>query len=281
MLALKSDAVDVAIDPWLGGSILAFRWRGIDIFRPHLGGINPLGFASFPLVPFCNRIAQGQISRAGQPHMLPVAPGGIEPNHALHGIGWVSPWAVAEASDEAATLMLRHDGALWPWAFEASQRIRLTANGYAHAMTVTNRDSGSMPAGLGMHPYFPRAGASLELSAKGRWPIGPDRLPTQHQTLEATPDWFAGEGFDDCFTGCDHPVRIRWPSHTLSITSSAGAPFVHVYMPPGEDFFCVEPVSHIPDAVNSALGAGTTGLATLAPGESLTIECEFALEEAG
>jgi aldose 1-epimerase len=43
-----------------------------------------------------------------------------------------------------------------------------------------------------------------------------------------------------------------------------------VYTPPGESFFCAEPVSHITDAFNlAATGQADTGMLTLAPGESV------------
>jgi aldose 1-epimerase len=43
-----------------------------------------------------------------------------------------------------------------------------------------------------------------------------------------------------------------------------------VYTPPGQSFFCAEPVSHITDAFNlAAAGQRDTGMLTLAPGESV------------
>jgi aldose 1-epimerase len=43
-----------------------------------------------------------------------------------------------------------------------------------------------------------------------------------------------------------------------------------LYTPPAADFFCVEPVSHVTDAVNlAASGRTDTGLRVLAPGETL------------
>jgi aldose 1-epimerase len=43
-----------------------------------------------------------------------------------------------------------------------------------------------------------------------------------------------------------------------------------VYTPPGEAFFCVEPVSHITDAFNlAAAGRTDTGMLSLLPGESV------------
>jgi aldose 1-epimerase len=49
-----------------------------------------------------------------------------------------------------------------------------------------------------------------------------------------------------------------------------------VYSPAGEDFFCVEPVSHCTDAFNlAAQGRADTGMLTLHPGASLSAAMRF------
>lgn len=270
--------MDLAVNARLGGGIAAFKWRGIDIFRPYSGGNSPLDLACFPMVPFCNRIADGNIAFDGQKRALPTAPEGIENVHALHGTGWISPWAVREASDTHVVLTLRQDGTLWPWAFDAEQRLRLSDDGYSHALAVTNKGTSAMPAGLGLHPYFPRDDAVLDLEAKGYWKTGANRLPEDYRELKQTPGWFADEGFDDCFANAGGALSIDWPTHRLTIHTSPNLKFTHVYTPPREDFFCVEPVSHIPDAVNSELDHAATGLVMLEPGETFEIECRFELE---
>ncbi|MHA7820254.1 MAG: aldose 1-epimerase [Erythrobacter sp.] len=269
--------MELAVDPALGAGITAFRWRGIDVFRPHSGGRHPTDLASFPLVPFCNRIAHGRISYQGHVRILPFAHGDIEPTHALHGVGWISSWLIEKSSSEQAILSLKHDGALWPWEFVSEQRLDLLDNGYSHTLSIINRDEVPMPTGLGFHPYFPRANATFSLGAKGYWETGKDRLPSGYHELEQEADWFAGSGYDDCFTGCSQPISLCWPTHRLSMHCSPNLAFTHVYSPPGEDFFCVEPVSHIPDAVNSELDSEATGLVMLDPGERMEIECRFEL----
>ena len=278
MLKLSSKEVELQVDPWRGGSVQTFTWRGIDVFRPGQVKGSPLSLGCFPLVPFCNRIADCRIGFDNLTRMLPVPPDGVETVHALHGIGWTSPWSIAELCNDYAVLSLRHDGALWPWAFTAEQRFEILENGYSHTISVINRDVRIMPTGLGLHPYFPRAGVTLDLQSTGVWQTGVDRLPAEHIAIGQSPNWFAGRGFDDCFTGCSHPITIRWPSHQLTMSPSPNMSFTHVYTPPGEDFFCVEPVSHIPDAVNSDLDHSLTGLVMLEPGQSMSIACQFELE---
>ncbi|MCK0127623.1 aldose 1-epimerase [Erythrobacter sp. F6033] len=280
MLKLLSDQTELAIDPWRGGGVAAFKWRGIDIFRSSGDSDSPLELGSFPLVPFCNRIANGYIEKEGQLRTLPAASKFGEHEHALHGMGWISPWATKLSSSDSAVLTLKGDGVLWPWVFEAEQRFQVHADGFSQTISVTNHDEAPMPVGIGIHPYFPNEGATLKTEATGYWRTGPDRLPEEHYDLRKEPRWFANSGFDDCFVGCANPVRIDWPTYHLTIHSSTNLPFTHVYTPPGEDYFCVEPVSHIPDAVNSAFDDDITGLTVLEPGQSMTAECRFQLEHA-
>ncbi len=279
MLKLVSGDVELAIDPWIGGGIASFSWRGRDIFRPHNGASNPTDLANFPLVPFCNRIAHGRMTVDGELRNILMSRKGIEEVHAIHGLGWVSPWATCQHLTESADLSLHHDGSIWPWAFDAEQHIQVSEDGYSHTLSVTNRGRLPMPAGLGLHPYFPRQDSELSLDVKGVWHTGKDRLPSTHRRFIRQPAWFAESGFDNCFTGRTRPIEITWPTHKLTITPCENLPFTHVYSPPGEDYFCAEPVSHIPDAMNSTLAPEETGLTTLQPGETFEVRCDFQVEE--
>jgi aldose 1-epimerase len=59
----------------------------------------------------------------------------------------------------------------------------------------------------------------------------------------------------------------------LDIEAEAPLDFLVLYTPPGEPFFCAEPVSNITDAFNR-LEEGT-GCMVLAPGESRSARVRF------
>ena len=53
-----------------------------------------------------------------------------------------------------------------------------------------------------------------------------------------------------------------------------------LFTPAGEDFLCVEPVSHGTDAFNlAAAGAADTGIRVLAPGETFEAQVNFAPDQ--
>lgn len=90
----------------------------------------------------------------------------------------------------------------------------------------------------------------------------------------------SGLGLDTPFTTGSRPITIRWPAQNrmLRMLPDDTLRFLIVYTPPGQDFFCAEPVSHVPDMVNMGADTNATGMVALAPGEILkgTIRLELA-----
>jgi aldose 1-epimerase len=83
---------------------------------------------------------------------------------------------------------------------------------------------------------------------------------------------------DNVYTGWDGRATIEWPERRakLEMTSRGPLGFLVLFTPAGEDFLCVEPVSHCTDALNmAAAGATDTGLRVLAPGQRLEARVRF------
>ena len=55
-------------------------------------------------------------------------------------------------------------------------------------------------------------------------------------------------------------------------------PYYVLYTPPGQGFFCFEPVDHAINAVNLPGGAKRHGMTLLTPGTSLTRRFSFAVD---
>jgi aldose 1-epimerase len=273
---------EAELAPEVGGAIFALRWRGRDVLRPtHAGTTAPLETASFALVPYANRIAHGAFTFEGLDYRLPLNFG--DHPHVLHGLAWQQPWSVAASDGASARLTLEHAAdAVWPWSFAADQVIALD-DGLSVTLTLTNRDDRPMPAGLGMHPYFPRA-ADTRLTANfdGAWLADATMLPTERVAPDRFGDWAAGdrvdraELVDHVHDGWDGLARIESGGMTVRLTAE-GTRWAHLYMPPGEPYFCFEPVSHLPDAVN-ARDPADAGVRVLQPGEGMTIRMRIEVE---
>ncbi len=283
-LKLSAGDVELHLRPRVGGSVALFRYRGMDVFRPMPeGSSNVLEAASFPLVPFSGRIANGCFFWDRVMVRLPSNfPGRPADPHTIHGYGWLKPWMVKEATATHAVLTLVCDRSPWPWAFEVEQRFDLTESGFVQKLTLTNRDETPMPAGLGVHPYFPRTRLTL-LSALhiSEWTTPTDGIPRRELRWASAVDWWSGAPVETRLVDTAYGHRrgdmvVMWPERDLRLTITPSDDLAQsvIYVPPDETFFCAEPVSHIPNAHNQPQPEAL-GLRTLGPGETWSVSVGF------
>jgi aldose 1-epimerase len=277
LLTLAQGDMNLVLAPAIGGSVFAWTRAGLPMFRPSLPGAldqaSPRSLASYPLFPFSNRVAGRRFTFDGITHELPDLMNGF----AIHGAGWQLPWQASQ-NGATATLVLDHTpGPLWPFAFRAEQRFTLQPDALVCDLSIQNRHDTRAPAGFGLHPYFPRSPqARLQFSASHVWhndasdmiPIERTKIPAAWEHRDGRP---IGEvALDNCFAGWAHLVRLHYPDRGYTLSISADAIFRHlvVYIPHGQDFLAVEPVSNMNDGLNRMDGATDHGVFVLAPGES-------------
>ncbi len=289
-VVLATTSARLEVCPDAGGSVARYRTmvdgEMVDWLRPAsaetLRRSDPLGMGCFPLVPFSNRIRRGRFAFQGRQVALPRNRPDMP--HAIHGHGWQAAWAPRDRSADALTLEYAHAADAWPYPYRARQRFRLTDAALSVTLEVENLGGETMPAGLGLHPYFNRRdGARVAATVDRVWLTDDEVMPTG--LAPAPSDWRLADGLDvdavaldNGFTGWNGRARIDWPAsrRALSITADTAFRFLVVFTPPGADFFCVEPVSHCTDAVNMmAAGRDDTGMAVLAPGERLSGTVRF------
>ena len=256
--------------PEQGGAVLSLTRAGRDVLRPTPAVIaDSFDVACFPLVPYANRIARGAFAWESCSWQIPR--NHPDQTHPLHGVGWLKPWLTLTASATRASMRLTHRGdEHWPWAFTAEQRLELSPAGLAATLEIANDDSRTMPISLGFHPYFAMAEA-LTFDAGGVWLADGDMLPVRRAKADALGDWGSGGALgrpdliDHCYTGWRGRATIARDDGDI-VLEAVGASELHVFVPPGEAFFCAEPVTAMPDAVNRGQAA------SLAPGEQMRVE---------
>ena len=284
ILSLRSGAVEATLMPGAGGSLRTLSWNGKHMLRPGQEtrdrDLCPLEMAAFPLVPFSGRIAYGSFD--WREHRVKVSPNFAPEPHAIHGFGWRKTWTVEQAGADYAVLELRHPGGEWPWAFIARQEFGLRSDGLHLLLSLTNEGAFNMPAGLGWHPYFPVSGAYLQADVQSVWSLGQDRLPTRPVEVSEGSNLRVVRRVSEL--DLDHPFQARyasarmcWPSNGYAIEMTGSSTLGHlvVFTPPREQFFCVEPVSHVPNAHNMDAPGELTGLTELQPGETMTAEIDL------
>ena len=286
MLLLRSGTgSEVLVDPESGGGLGAWRCRGREVLRPAPVPVtDPLQLASFPLVPFSNRIGYGRFRHAGRTVQLKA--NWTRDSHTIHGIGWTVPWAVTDCSASAASLELRYRAGDWPWSFRAVQHISIDSDVLVVTLALTNLDVQAMPAGLGQHPCFARpVGTTLTASMQSVWLTGTTGLPERRVAVPAPWRFDAGAALDDLdldhvFDGWNRGAVLRWPDGArVRIGASAAARFLVVYSPTAHEIVCLEPVTHMTDAVNRPEPPEITGYRLLSTGETLELAMRLEFHE--
>lgn len=279
-LTLRYSDLLCEIKPELGGCI-AGLWLGPDpVLRsthaPELHTVRQA--ASYPLIPFSNRVGHAQLQWAGTSHPL-VKNYAPEP-HAIHGIGWERPWQVLEANGQFALLSLEHKAdAAWPFDFDASQAFKLEAGALEMSLSITNQSPVSAPVGLGWHPYFvKRPGCRVVFAAQGRWEMDAERLPTHREPHSGLDADGAALDVDHCFDGWNGILTLTDSVLRTRLTSSLSR--LVVFTTPERGSIAIEPVSHVNNAVNLMAHTGASaealGVCILQPGQ--TFSCEMRIE---
>ena len=189
-----------------------------------------------------------------------------------HGFARNLPWTVEETGTDDgawARLSLRADEvtrAPYPWDFRAIFTYRLRGSALGIEMRVENAGEGSMPFGVGFHPYFAVPDAEKRTV----------KIPTQ-----ATRAYDNKNKREVPFSGFDlteAEVDIHLHDHgaaeaSLSVGDTeivlSGSPeLTHwvVWTLRGRDFVCLEPWSCPGDALNTG-----DRLITLGPGEARSL----------
>ncbi len=287
LVTLAAGPLVLTLSPQTGGSIARFDYlRGGERF-PVLRGCESevddvLEMASFPLVPYVNRIRGGEFRFRGR--VIRLAPNMAGDSSPLHGQGWLGPWEVLEASGLEAQLRFVHEPGEWPWSYVAGQRFKLREDGLELRLSCTNRSPEPMPCGLGQHPYF-HCGPATKIKTKVSdvWLIDEHVLPTEKKRAEGRFDLsdaaVCGIGLDHGFGGWGGTARLTDPGWPFELVmTSPDAAFFQLYSPASGGIFVAEPVTH----ANAALNAperdwADLGMKVLEPEESMSLTMRLAV----
>lgn len=266
-LELRNADWRLCIQPALGGSVVGLWLGDTPVLRPAPTDATHAGqSAAYPLVPYSNRIGQGQMHWDGQNYSL--TNGFNDEPHALHGVGCLRAWSVEFLSADTLHLRLVHQpDAFWPFAFVAEQRFTLQEDGLRLTLSACNTDHRTQPMGLGWHPYFLRRPlATLDLPVHTQWQAHADLLPRTPQAVDGLHGTVADMQLDHCFEGPDRMAQMS--DSELRLTLHADSGYWVVYTPQDSSFYCVEPVTHLNNAVQQD-NPLQHGLVALAPGQWL------------
>ena len=280
-ILLRSGDAECEIWPDKGGSIARWTIAGQNMFRATVPGARadalPTRMASFPLVPFSNRIGSGRFNWNDNPVQLKLnAPPEL---HSLHGTGWIAGWNTAALTENTAVLSHEHHpDQSWPWHFFAEQHISMTDDMLTINMVASNLSDRSAPLAFGHHPAFDSKGAKLTFRASTVWRTGDNGLPAFSEMPKNIFDFTGGARVDERmldngYAGWDGRANICWDNRLLQLDIISDVRAAVVYVPKDARHFCFEPVPHIINALN--LPGQQPSMPIAAPGASVASNIQF------
>lgn len=236
---LESSRASARIDAD-GGRLASLQVDGLELLVTEAD--RPTRFGSFPMVPWCGRLAYGCLTIDAADYDFPIT----SPPHANHGIAHTRSWAITKYDQDSARLSTDLTDP-WPFGGRVVQRFELDATSLTVRIEVHAGEE-PMPAMAGWHPWFRRQldrGASAEIAfqADSAYELDGDSIPTGDFTEIPDPPW------NMTVTGMAEWPTITWPGAlTLAVESS----FDHwVIFTEPDHALCVEPQSGPPNELNT------------------------------
>ncbi len=252
MIHLKDGNNEAGVTP--NGACLSY-WRidGRDILRPSPSDdMDPLNSAFFPCTPYFGRI-QNPVYWDDQSYSLQPTHRNADPNHPIHGHGWMRKWNVRDQGADHVSMEIadkQPQKGDFPLGWSSNLDVRIAKNQLQIKLDLANHHDKPAPFGLGLHPFFPRESSTgLIFSAKSlHIPPGMADIGLGADAFENSAS-LPGFSIDHTFCGWNGVTAIKYKSRMLMIKSNA--PFLHIYAPSGSDFFCLEPITQLPGAFNT------------------------------
>jgi aldose 1-epimerase len=282
LVSLEHGPYALTVAPAFGARMVSFRHAGRDVLRatPEAVLAEPAvyGFAGFPLMPYSGPLFGPGFTFAGVTYAL--ARTVREEPTATHGESWIGPFQVVEQSKSALALAMTHEPGpgTFPFRFRGEVRYALADAGLSILLRVTSRDYRPMPAGLGIHPYFPKhPGTRLRFASLGVWPPdAPEAVALGCQPLTEGLDFGDGPDvsamvIDRLYEGWDGRAELMADDGFRTVIEADGAlDKLQIYSAWDYPYVCVEPVSNANDGFNRmAAGVPSHGVRVPEPNRSI------------
>jgi aldose 1-epimerase len=246
-----------------------------------------------PLLPWPNRLADGQYTFNGQPHQLPIEE--VERNNAMHGLTrWLNWRLVTSTASSVRVEQVVHPRSGYPFTLAVDIEYTLTDLGLTVRTRARNVGTAPLPFGAGQHPYFtvgtPHVDSVvLQIPVRGHVELDPDRLlptgairPIAGTALDYTTPRLIGPAIlDDCFTDlvrdADGRARVKLvdPATSRGVNVWLGEGYRYLQVFSGDTLsperrrqgLAVEPMTCPPNAFHTG-----TDVIRLEPDQSVEFE---------
>jgi aldose 1-epimerase len=192
----------------VAAALRSFSVDGVDIVPRYADGAIPSMGSGIVMVPWPNRVADGQWVAGGVTHQLDVSE--VQKNNALHGLLRYTAYSVLGRDESSVTLGANiHAANGYPFVIETTVRYSLGPDGLTVRHTLRNHSDSPAPVALGTHPYFqigdvPTEDLVLSSPASQVYIDNERSLPVRHETVSGGFDLRLGArvadlDLDNCF----------------------------------------------------------------------------------
>jgi aldose 1-epimerase len=282
LVALEHGPYALTVAPGFGARMVSFRHAGRDVLRPTpdavLAAPSVYGFAGFPLMPYSGPMFGPGFTFAGIDY--PLVRNVREEPTATHGEAWLAPFRILDKNKSTLELEMTHEPAVgtFPFRFRGLVRYSLSDDGLAILLRLTSRDHRPLPAGLGIHPYFPKyPGTRLRFASVGVWPPdAPEAVGLGCQPLIDGLDFGNGPDvsamvIDRLYEGWDGRAELIAGDGFRTVIEADGVlDRMQIYSAWDYPYVCVEPVSNANDGFNRmTAGVPSHGVRIVEPNRSI------------
>ena len=225
-----------------GAGLASLTYAGHDIVLPHDPAEKPVGYNGKVLIPWPNRITNGQYVWEGETFTLEVNE--PETGASLHGLSCWVDWEVTEHTESSATLRTRiAPPSGYPFHLETAVTYTLDPQ-TGLSISVATANTGDVPApyGTSVHPYL-TVGAPLDdcvisVPADTVLEVDTDLSPTGDMDVTDThldlrgPAPMAGRSVDHAFTGLPDgtwTVSLTDPTTGRAVEMTSSERWVQIY----------------------------------------------------
>jgi aldose 1-epimerase len=281
LLAIADGPIEIELLPAVGARLHRLRAFGHDLLRtpadPGEHTRDPFGWGAYVMAPWCNRIAATPTEVDGQTvRVVPNFPDGT----AIHGQVYDAGWNVEP--DRSLSITAGDDG--WPWRYRCTLRVTIADTVVTIEQSLTNLAKTTMPAGMGIHPWFRRP---LELAVHADAVVASNVDPSASiETVSGAYDLRALRLVPDDLDATwlaptDPAAELHWPElgvgAAMRVRSDAGACIV-VASPASVDAVAVESQTHAAQGLRRYLAGGPGALRGIPPRGTIRLTTEFTFE---
>ncbi|EPR76265.1 putative aldose 1-epimerase [Leifsonia rubra CMS 76R] len=260
----------------LAASLRTFSIGGVDLIEGYAETELPPFADGIVLVPWPNRVEDGQWMLDGEAQQLDITEG--DRNNAIHGLLRNTGYALIARTEDSVTLgatVFPQHG--YPFHVHTTVRYELIETGLRVTHTATNLSEAAAPYALGAHPFFkigdtPIAQLTLTMSAATRFESNERLIPIGEVAVAGTEfDLSAGRpvgelDLDTAFGGVEVvdgvAVRLTAPDgRELRLTVDENFDFVQLFTPRNfpaltgiGQAVAIEPMTAAPNAFNTGRG---------------------------